>query len=393
MQDAAASADVWERSRAGWHVAFGVFVAITAVVLVVDDTTTPAQRWLALALLVALCCAYAAVGARVLHTTADSPRSWGYLAVAGPVTIAMFVLTPVASVMLFALYPQVWSMLPARRAVWATAAVTIAVSVVVAVAGAFGVAAISVAVGLVLAPVLGLWISKIIEQSQERARVVVELAATRTELAEVSHEAGVLAERERLARDLHDTLAQGSTSVLFLLASARSALHQDPAEAGRHLDLAEQTTRENLAELRTLVAELTPAQLDGASLPAALARLADRLRAETGIDGTMAVSGTHRELPTACEVTLLRATQELLSNVRRHSGATSAAVELTYADDHVTLRVTDDGKGFDPATRPAGFGLHGLRERVQRVAGELTVRTAPGAGVTVLVRLTDRSTR
>lgn len=388
MRDAGASADVWERTRAGWHVVFGVFVAITAVVLVADGTTTGTQHWLALALLATLCGAYASVGARVLHTVADSPRSWGYLAVAGPVTVAMFVLTPVASVMLFALYPQIWSMVPARRAAWATSAVTVAVGVVVAVMGEFGVAAISVAVGLVVAPVLGLWISKIIEQSQERARVVAELAATRTELAQVSHEAGVLAERERLARDLHDTLAQGSTSVLFLLASARSALRQDPAEAGRHLDLAERTTRENLTELRTLVAELTPAQLDGSSLPAALTRLTERLHAETGIAATTAVSGTHRELPTPCEVTLLRATQELLSNIRRHSGATTATVTLTYADDHITLRITDDGRGYDPANRPTGFGLDGLRERVQRVAGELTVRTAPGAGVTVLVRLT-----
>lgn len=393
MEDGAATVDVWERTKVGWHVAFGVFVVATAVVLVVDDTTPDLHRWIALMLLAGMCAAYVCVGSRALHAAANTPRSWAYLGIAGPVAVAMFALTPVASVMLFVLYPQIWSMLPARRASWVTAAVTVGVGAVVAVGGELGIAAISFAVGLVGAPVLGLWISKIIEQSGERARVLAELAATRTELAAVSHEAGVLAERERLAGDLHDTLAQGATSVLLLLGAARAALHRDLAESERHLDLAEQTTRENLAELRTLVAELTPPALDGVSLPAALARLTDRLRAESGMAVTMAVTGTHRELPVACEVTLLRVTQESLSNVRRHSGATTVTVDLAFGDDDVTLRIADDGRGFDPDHRPTGFGLDGLHERVHRVAGDLTVRAAPGDGVTVLVRLTDREAR
>jgi signal transduction histidine kinase len=389
----AADNHVWDRTKVGWHVAFMVFAVVAAALVAADDEAPGWRRVTTLVLLACLCVWYAGTGARVLHEEPHRRLGLVYVAVAGPVTVVMFAVMPATSVMLFGLYPQIWSLLPAGRAVVTTAATTLSVGAVVVVFGGFGdnalgEAVIIVVVGLLLALLLGLWITKIIDQSRDRARLVSELAAARTELAAANHEAGVLAERQRLARDLHDTLAQGSTSVLFLLQAARTTLHGDAARCERHLVLAEQTTRENIAEIRALVAALTPTAFEGASLPVALERLTGRIGQELGIRNTMTTTGTHRRLPASCEVVLLRVAQEALANVRKHAQATAVTIELGYHDDRVTLRVTDDGRGFDPDTRTAnGFGLDGLRDRVRASDGDLTVDTAPGAGVAVLVSL------
>lgn len=398
MRDAVAAArpaadHVWDRTKIGWHAAYATFAVVAAVLVLSDDQAPDRRRVTALVLLGCLCAWYAWTGARVLHEEPHRRLGLVYVAVAGPVTVVVFALMPATSVLLFGLYPQIWSLLPTRRAVVATAATTLSVGSVVLVFGGFGdnalgEAVVIVVVGLLLALLLGLWITKIIDQSGERARLVSELAAARTELAAVSHEAGVSAERQRLARDLHDTLAQGSTSVLLLLQAARASLPGDAATCERHLVLAEQTTRENLAEIRALVAALTPAALDGVSLPVAVERVTTRIGRELGIRATMTTVGAHRRLPASCEVVLLRVAQEALANVRKHARAAAVAVELGYHDDRVTLRVTDDGRGFDPDVRAAGgFGLDGLRDRVRASGGELRVDTAPDAGVAVLVSL------
>lgn len=383
------SEHVWDRTAWGWHVAFGVFAVVTAVLVVTGQGTPAGRRAVVLALLAVMCAWYAGTGARVLHSQPRGPLGQWYLGVAVPLTITMFVLAPPTSVMLFALYPHIWSLLPTRQAVWATAATTVSVSAAVLLTGgpqALGGAAVVFVLGLLVALVMGLWISKIIDQSMERARLAADLAATRTELAAASRQAGILAERERLARDLHDTLAQGSTSVLMLLQAARNALGRDAAGCERHLELAERTTRENLGEIRSLVAALTPARLDGVPLLSALERLAEAIGQETGIAATVSVTGTARALPLDREVTLLRVAQEALANVRRHSQATVSRVEVGYHEDRVTLAVIDNGRGFDPA-RPAGFGLDGLRSRIREAHGELSLDTALGTGTRLAVSL------
>jgi signal transduction histidine kinase len=379
---------VWDRTRIGWHIAFAVFALVGAVLVVTEGRASATTRVIALVLLAALCAWYAGTGTRALRHWKGSV----YLAVAIPLAVVLYALVPGTAVLFFALYPQIWSLLPIRRAVLATTTTTVSVSAVVAVQGGFSEDAIGgaafVLIGLVPSILIGLWITRIIEQSRERARLVAELEETRSELAKINHDAGVLAERERLARDLHDTLAQGSTSVLLLLQAARTALHRDTAACERHLDLAEQTTRESLGEIRTLVAALAPTALDSTSLPAALARLTGRIGRELDVEATMTTVGAHRSLPAHHEVTLLRVTQEALANVRKHAAATAVTVELDYTEDCVRLRVADDGCGFaDDARRDGGFGLDGLRDRVRDAGGELDVRSAPGEGVTVLVSL------
>jgi signal transduction histidine kinase len=237
-------------------------------------------------------------------------------------------------------------------------------------------------VSLVFSVALGSWIIRIIEQSQERAELIAELDASRHEISRLSSAHGALAERERMAREIHDTLAQGFTSLLMLIQAVEAELDHDPVQARRHLALMDETARQNLAEARALVAGGTPADLDGASLPDAVGRLAARHAA------TLEVTGPVRTLPAGPEVVALRSCQEALANARKHAGSSVAlGITLAYADATLTVSVRDDGCGFDPGAVHDGYGLAGLRARAAEVGGTAQVGSAPGEGTTVTVRL------
>ena len=227
------------------------------------------------------------------------------------------------------------------------------------------------------------WMIRVIEQSLERATLISQLESTRAELAAANHEAGVLAERHRLAGEIHDTLAQGFTSIVTLLQAAEASLPTGANAARRHLDLALATARENLAEARTLVGALSPAPLEQGSLAEAVRRVADATGAESEVQARAEVTGTARRLPMGTEVVLLRVCQEALANVRKHAAAQQVAVRLSYADDVVRLTVADDGAGFDPELITAGYGLRGMRDRVAQVGGTIRVTSAPGTGTQV----------
>jgi len=222
---------------------------------------------------------------------------------------------------------------------------------------------------------LGFWIGRVIDQSAERGDLIDELERSRAEVARLSHEAGAAAERARLAGEIHDTLAQGFTSIITLLQAA------DPELRDERLALAVRTAKENLAESRALVAALSPAALASASLPDAVRRQASRFTAESGLPATVRVTGAERELPTATEVVLLRATQEALTNIRRHANARAVAVLLAFGETTVRLVVRDDGGGFTSSVQ--GFGLRGMRARAEQVAGALRVKSDPGRGTTI----------
>jgi signal transduction histidine kinase len=249
-------------------------------------------------------------------------------------------------------------------------------------AAAFGAAAF----GIGLSQVFSQWMRAVIEQSEERAALITELSQAREQLAAAHHEAGVLAERHRLAGEIHDTLAQGFTSIVTLIQAATAGLAPD-VPAREHLDLALQTARENLVEARALVTTLSPAELDGSTLGDAITRLAESPGTGGGAAIRSEISGFRRFLPTATEVVLLRVAQEALANVRKHAGAGQVDVELSYGDDTVRLTVADDGQGFDPDAVSGGYGLRGMRERVRLAGGTITVRSAPGEGTVVRVEV------
>jgi signal transduction histidine kinase len=192
------------------------------------------------------------------------------------------------------------------------------------------------------------WMVRVIEQSLERAALIEQLESTRAELAAAHHEAGILSERQRLAGEIHDTLAQGFTSIVTLIQAAEAGLDAEASGPRRHLDLALSAARENHAEARTLVTVLSPAALGSGNLGDALRRVTEATGAETGLRAHAEVIGTVRPLPTRTEVVLLRVGQEALANVRKHAAAQQVTVRLGYAEGKVQLAVADDGTGFDP---------------------------------------------
>ncbi|SEE44115.1 Signal transduction histidine kinase [Streptomyces sp. 2112.3] len=258
--------------------------------------------------------------------------------------------------------------------------------------------------GIALSVLLGLWIKRVVRQNKEHAELIEELRQNREQVARLSHQAGIFAERERLAREIHDTLAQSLTSIISLVQAADSEVEGAPAVARKHLALVGRVAKESLVEARAFVADRTPASLRESSLAQALRRQADGLTAESGLLVRFAVEGVERPLPMAVNVVLLRAAQEAGANVRKHADARAVELTLRYGAGQVVLRVADDGKGFDAkagagvagreqergAPGPGqgdggGFGLRGMATRVAQTGGVLDVVSEPGVGTTVEV--------
>ncbi|GAA2262984.1 sensor histidine kinase [Streptomyces amakusaensis] len=240
--------------------------------------------------------------------------------------------------------------------------------------------------GIALSVLLGLWITRVVQQSMDRGDLINELRRSRERVARLSHEAGISAERERLAREIHDTLAQGLTSIISLVQVAESEVVESPDRALAHLGLAGRVAKESLAEARGFVAALTPPALRESSLVQAVGRQARLLTAETGLEVRCRSEGEERPLPMAVSVVLLRSVQEAFANVRRHAGtARTVEVLVAYADDSVRLVIGDDGEGFDPDGERGGFGLRGMRARVEEISGAASVDSRPGAGTVIEV--------
>jgi signal transduction histidine kinase len=306
--------------------------------------------------------------------------------------VALFAVHPMFFFGLFALYPLCFTAFPDRYEGLVTALLGIASGVSIAgwngwTLGGWVFAAAQGGLGASFAFTMGRWIDRIIHQSRERGSLLDELESTRSELAEVHRAAGISAERDRMGTEIHDTVAQGFTSLLMLLRGAQASLDTNP-EAARHLlVVAEQTAQENLDEARALVTNSRPAPLQDAPIHAALSRLASRFSAETSLATSIEVVGVPRSLDPAHDVVLLRTAQEALANIRKHARATNVQMELRFPDDHVDLEVVDDGSGFDTTKRSSGFGLSGMKSRVSQVGGALHVASSPDHGTRVQVTL------
>ena len=380
----------WMRLVPGWHVAFWLITAVAAAWTVTSPDLPQPRRALALGLLVLLAGTYLATVQRGMLGPCRGSRV--YLAVALTVIGAGTAVHPALTMLLFIAYAQTWMISGGRGegAAWSVLLTVVALGGIVAAGGftaeAFREAAPPMIVSLVFSLLLGFWISAIVDQSAERADLIAQLERARTELAAAERARGVADERERLAREIHDTLAQGFTSIVMLAQAAAPLLARDPEKAARQLALIEDVARENLSEARAVVAASAPAGLDGATLPDALRRLTDRFRQETGIEVEADLAPVAR-LDRDREVVVLRAVQEALSNVRRHAGARRVDVRLVEDCDGAVVEVGDDGAGFAPERRDAGYGLAGMRARVREVGGELDVASTPGGGTRLTVRL------
>ncbi|MER7670570.1 sensor histidine kinase [Kitasatospora sp. NPDC096128] len=228
-------------------------------------------------------------------------------------------------------------------------------------------------------------------QAARQRALIADLVRTRRELAATERREGTLAERERLAMEIHDTLAQGLSSQQMLLQAADRTWEADPATARTHVRTAAGVAARNLAEARRFVHDLAPAELaDGGTLDRALRALAERESAESGRPVRFHLDGAPVPLPTAVQSALLRIAQGALANVREHAGASAAAITLSFLGDQAVLDIADDGRGFDPAPedlRPAagarGYGLPAMRARLRQLGGTLTVESTPGEGTVV----------
>ncbi|RUR01957.1 sensor histidine kinase [Labedella endophytica] len=252
---------------------------------------------------------------------------------------------------------------------------------------------------------IGFWITRISVESAERRRLLEELGRTQDLLAAASRESGMVSERERLSRELHDTIAQDLTGLVLLTQRVRREVLAGDPMIGETLELLEDSARSTLAETRALVASSAPVALADGGIVAALERLAGRIQRETGIVVTVAVVDGAAGAPPAAaggagagtrdsvahgsvagglgrdeEVVLLRCAQEALANVRRHAGATTASVTLRVDEHAATLEVVDDGRGFDANAERTGFGLDGLADRLTLGGGALRITSAPGRG-------------
>lgn len=255
--------------------------------------------------------------------------------------------------------------------------------------------AIGPGIGTVFAVAIYVSYRALHREALTQRRIAEQLAATQQELAATEHQAGRLEERERLARDIHDTLAQGLSSIVLLARAGRAS-----ASTGEAVDVfstIEDTARDNLAEARRFVRDLTAPSAQ-ADLPDAITEILQRMRrrgSELGESTEFRANfsgDTHRRLPESVVTAVVRCVQEALNNVAKHAHAAHAVVSVAVLGDELTVDIFDDGRGFDPAQAPQqdsshGYGLSGIQQRIAALSGTVNIESTPGEGTVVAARI------
>ncbi|MDK8552538.1 sensor histidine kinase [Corynebacterium pseudodiphtheriticum] len=264
--------------------------------------------------------------------------------------------------------------------------------------------AIGPGIGTVFAVAIYVSYRALHREALTQRRIAEELAATQQELAATEHQAGRLEERERLARDIHDTLAQGLSSIVLLARAGRASASTGEAASPESKNAAtdvfstiEDTARDNLAEARRFVRDLTAPSAQ-ADLPDAITEILQRMRRRgSGLSESTEFranfSGdTHRRLPESVVTAVVRCVQEALNNVAKHAAADNAVVSVAVLGDELTVDIFDDGRGFDPAQAPQqesshGYGLGGIQQRIAALSGTVNIESTPGEGTVVAARI------
>lgn len=241
--------------------------------------------------------------------------------------------------------------------------------------------------------IFAIWISRVIEQSNDRRELIEELQTTQALLAQAEHERGILAERQRLSHELHDTLAQGFTSIVMEMEAAEGATKLSQKDPLNHIIKARETARRNLEQVRHVIQDLRTETLDQPSIQHVLRQEVETWSHQSGIPADFTVTG--QALNTCEEVshTLLRVTQESLTNIRKYADANDVSVTLSFLSDCLILDVQDDGVGLEK-TNPAeenilsgGIGIPTMTERVENLGGTLTIESLPQMGTTVVAQI------
>ncbi|MFT4214948.1 MAG: sensor histidine kinase [Microbacterium sp.] len=290
-------------------------------------------------------------------------------------------------------HPLVW-MLSAGlwQAITASAGIALAVGLGTAASSGgapqgWATGGITAGLSLGFAIGMGLWITRIWEHGDENARLVTQLTEAQDQVAALGRDRGAVEERERLARDIHDTLAQTLAGLVLVAERAGRQSHAGQADAAAaSIATVESDAREALREARALVAQ-TAAVPSEPAFGQAVDKLVARFREEVGLSIDLDADGGAESLDRESQVVLLRCLQEALSNVRKHAGARRVAVTVRTDAEGVALEVSDDGVGWDPAESRSGFGLDGMTERAALAGGAVQVVSGRGEGATVTVTL------
>jgi signal transduction histidine kinase len=386
----------WDRWKATWqHVFFAVVLALASLGAVSSSGGDGGSVAVRLALASAVAAWY---GYWFVLRRDSSPAHLPYLLGAAALWAVMAAIDPVL------LWVGAVALIPycMRHALWAAGAfVALWVAWLAQRYLADGELALSTVLGSALvvltAVTISAYVAMLDREGRRRQQLLDELAAAQAELAAAERRAGILAERQRLAREIHDTLTQGFASISMLLDAALADLSPSGPVTGR-VGQAMRTARENLTESRRLVDTLRPLQLDSASLPDAVRQLTSRMSDETDVTANTVVTGDPVDLDPTIAAELLRMAQEALTNVRRHAAAQRVDVTISYLGDVVAIDVQDDGSGFDTGGSPAGFGLAAMRQRIEELGGTFHLESTPGEGtavaatvpVTVRARPSDR---
>lgn len=381
-----------------WDIAASaVVVAMAAFAFVEPGLARPGRLLLVAIALVMLAAAYVGLVRRLLAAGDYAHQARALVAMA-IIVVSVFVGVmgaPMLATVQVIAYPLVWMLTSTTLGgVLGSAAVALAAVMGFGLGGygesagdtwarAFVIGALS----FVFAVVMGLWITHVMEHGHKQERLVADLTAAQSEIERLSADRGATAERERLARDIHDTVAQSLAGLVMLAERAGRQSREGRSDAAvATIGDVEQIAREALAESRALVAA-TAAVPAGPALTNTLGRLVERFRAEAGLEIELAVHTETADIGRDAQVVLLRCAQEALANVRKHAGASHVLVELSTDSRAAELNVTDNGVGFDHSVERAGFGLDGMIERVALAGGDVHVTTSTGAGTAVRVRV------
>jgi signal transduction histidine kinase len=283
-------------------------------------------------------------------------------------------------------------LLPFRWAVGVT--VLLVAVVIVAWSRMTGQLDPTVVLGPVCISVLAVAAYRTLERDAETRRALLaDLEDAQSEIIEAERQVGVVAERARLSREIHDSVAQNLTSINLLLQAASQDMNGQPQPAQAHVRQAAEMARESLDEVRRVVRDLAPAELEesgGEALVGAVRNLAATVMRMHELAVDVHVHGDPRPVPGAVATAVVRTTRGALANVAEHASATAVSVSLTFLDDAVTSDIRDDGVGFQPeqvvsagATGLRGRGIAGMRARARELGGELTVESTPGDGTVI----------
>lgn len=324
---------------------------------------------------------------------------WWWITALTSEWLVLLSLSVEASYLVFALFFIYMHVLGAARGTTAVVVTAVVAVVAFGMHRGFDVAGVvGPVLGAGVAIVIGLGYEALTREVARRQHLIDELTQTRGQLAAAERAAGVVAERERLAREIHDTVSQSLSSIVMLLHVAQ---REGPgSEKGRErVEQARLAAGDALAEARNFIHALAPPSLRAGGIEDALRRLGGTTRDTTGLQVQVDVAGYTGDLPTPVETALLRVAQSAIANITQHARATRVDMTLSRLDDEVILDVVDDGVGFDPAElgRPSGsdrpsFGLVAMQDRVASLGGRLVVESEEGRGTSVAVSFTMDST-